>query len=365
MSRTHHNPDRSESRRGFTLVEILFSILILGLLMGLLYVTFRSTRNFARSTTNRQTATSIKMGVSRFIEVCGFPPPLIRDQAQTIPMTVEQNGTSGVRFAVYSFRNDDGADATTLAFLRPATLTDVTATNPFLDYRYSLRTLPVYIAGACDVPLAPAAPDAVAKTIPIDGVVGPGMYKAKPDGQFDVPGDVKQGNASSTKRVSTKLDTLVDLSKKAVTVYAYGRDPSAVTTDLRDGATSYDANSDRWVELRDAQGKPIRYYRWINGVAYTQGTRTVYEVRKIDDLRLPPLVGRKGTTIPQTPADRDTMQNPELRNASWAIVMAGPDGVFGDEPLAELVKLLGPSAESDEVRVRIQAEKDNIVEVGQ
>jgi hypothetical protein len=278
---------------------------------------------------------------------------------------VEQDGSNGVKFAVYSFRSDDGADAVTLNFLRPATLTEVTANNPFVDYRYSLRTLPVYIAGACDVPLAPGATDAVAKTIPIDGVVGPGMYKAKADGQFDIPGDVKKGNASTTKRVSTKLDSLVDLSKKAITVYMYGRDPSAVTTGLRDGNSSFDANSDRWVELRDPQGKPIRYYRWINGVAYTQGTRTVYEVRKIDDLRLPPLVGRKGTAIVQTPADRDTMQNPELRNASWAIVMAGPDGVFGDEPLPELVKLLGPSAESDELRARINAEKDNIVEVGQ
>jgi prepilin-type N-terminal cleavage/methylation domain-containing protein len=60
----------------------------------------------------------------------------------------------------------------------------------------------------------------------------------------------------------------------------------------------------------------------------------VYEVRTIDDLRVPPIVGRKGSSYPTTPLDRDIEKNPELREATWAIVSAGPARAFGDEPLA-------------------------------
>ena len=117
------------------------------------------------------------------------------------------------------------------------------------------------------------------------------------------------------------------------------------------------------MEVRDSRKVPVRFYRWINGGQYAQGAQTIYDVRTIDDLRLPPIVGRKGSSFPGTPQDRDTEKNPELRGATWAIVAAGPDGAVGDEPLPVLAKRLGVTI-TDERKVRIDAEKDNVVEVG-
>jgi prepilin-type N-terminal cleavage/methylation domain-containing protein len=69
---------RSTTQRGFTLIEVLFSVLILGVLIGLLFVAFRTTRRYAASVTDRQAVNAVKMGVSRFIEECGIAPPLVR-----------------------------------------------------------------------------------------------------------------------------------------------------------------------------------------------------------------------------------------------------------------------------------------------
>lgn len=358
------NISRSRHARAFTLVEILFSILILGVLMGLLFVAFRSTRKFATSVADRDAVATIKMGVSRFIDECGFAPPLIRDQAQNQPRTVFSDGSGLMRFSVYNFSMDETANAD-LVLLRPAALAQPSDVNPFLDRRFSERTLAVYIAGACDVPGKPGDADARAKELPIDGVMGPGFYKARPDGSFEVPADVRKGGAATTARgAGSKFDSLIDLSKKYLSLYSYARDPQHLSAnDPVDGDNGADAGKLRWVEVRDSRKIPVRYYRWINGGQYSQGARTIYDVRTIDDLRLPPIVGRKGSNFPGTPQDRDTEQNPELRSATWAIVAAGPDGAFGDEPLPLLARRLGITI-TDERKTRIDAEKDNVVEVG-
>lgn len=358
------NISRSGSARAFTLVEILFSILILGILMGLLFVAFRSTRKFASSVADRDAVATIKMGVSRFVDECGFAPPLIRDQAQNQTRTVVSDGSGLMRFSVYNFSMDAAANAD-LTLLRPATLAQPSDINPFLDRRFSERTLAVYIAGACDVPGKPGDADPRAKELPIDGVSGPGFYKARIDGSFEVPADVRKGGAATTARgAGSKFESLIDLSKKYLTLYSYARDPLHVSAnDPVDGDNGADAGKLRWVEVRDSRKVPVRFYRWINGGQYAQGAQTIYDVRTIDDLRLPPIVGRKGSSFPGTPQDRDTEKNPELRGATWAIVAAGPDGAFGDEPLPVLAKRLGVTI-TDERKVRIDAEKDNVVEVG-
>ncbi|MCX5690406.1 MAG: prepilin-type N-terminal cleavage/methylation domain-containing protein [Planctomycetota bacterium] len=358
------NISSSGRARAFTLVEVLFSILILGILMGLLFVAFRSTRRFASSVADRDAVATIKMGVSRFTDDCGFAPPLIRDQAQTQPRTVFSDGSGLMRFAVYNFSTDESANAD-LTLLRPTTLALPGDVNPFLDRRFSERTLAVYIAGSCDVPGKPGDADTRAKELPIDGVSGLGFYKARIDGSFEVPADVRKGGAATTARgAGSKFDSLIDLSKKYLTLYSYARDPSHLpANDPIDGDNGADAGKLRWVEVRDSRKVPVRYYRWVNGGQYSQGARTIYDVRTIDDLRVPPLVGRKGSTFPGTPVDRDIETNPELRSAVWAIVAAGPDGAFGDEPLALLAKRLGKTI-TDERKARIDAEKDNVVEVG-
>ncbi|MEI7656777.1 MAG: prepilin-type N-terminal cleavage/methylation domain-containing protein [Phycisphaerae bacterium] len=334
-----HATRRGTSRSGFTLVEVLFSVLILGVLIGLLFVAFRTTRRYASSVTDRAAVNAVKMGLGRFVEECGIVPPLVRDRAAASPRTVVAGGAGAAsRFSVYDF----SPASTDLAALRDVTFPAASDANPFADARYSERTLPVYLAGECDYPLGGGA----ASDVPIDGIRGPGFYKAKADGSFDVPATLRAGGTPGGRTGGSKIDSLLDASKSYLQVVA---DP---------------ADRER-VELLDKKKVPVRFYRWVNGAAYPQGARTVYEVRTLDDLRLPRLVGRKGSAFPVTPADRDIEKNPELRDAAWAIVAAGPDGAFGDEPIAVLSQRLGrPVLAADERKVRLDAEKDNVVEVG-
>ena len=57
--------------------------------------------------------------------------------------------------------------------------------------------------------------------------------------------------------------------------------------------------------------------------------------------------------------------NAELRGARWAIVGAGPDGLFGTEPFETLrANLDRPETGTTEADYRALAKQDNIVEVG-
>ena len=86
--------------------------------------------------------------------------------------------------------------------------------------------------------------------------------------------------------------------------------------------------------MQDRTGTPIRYYRWLNGSEYPAGSRN-YEVRELIDLKIPPMVARN-YALPQfrfmkLRPGRDIAQGAALKGASWAIVSAGPNGLFGDE----------------------------------
>ncbi len=348
---TSHATRQRTPRAGFTLIEVLFSVLILGVLIGLLFVAFRTTRRYASSVTDRAAVSAIKMGVSRFVEECGIVPPLVRDRENEWQDPPEPNGSvvndddPRAKFAVYDFRPTlppDNRPNPEMLLLRDITPPPAGDSNPFSDKRYSELSLPVYLAGACDVPLGLGP----GTDLPIDGVRGLGFYKAKSDGSFEVPATLLASGTPSGRTGGTKIDSLLDASKSYLQVVA---DP---------------ANPEQ-VQLLDSKRIPIRFYRWVNGGRYSQGGRDVYEVRTLDDLRLPRLVGRNGAVFPLTPVERDIERNPELRDAKWAIVAAGPDGAFGDEPLSLLGQRLSRAvAAADERKVRIDAEKDNVVEVG-
>jgi prepilin-type N-terminal cleavage/methylation domain-containing protein len=359
-TRSHHTP-----RRAFTLVEILFSILILALLLSLLFVAFNSTKRFASSTGDRAAMSAVRMGVTRFVDEFGFPPPLVRDQTQNQPRSLVNPGGRFSVIATYDLSDPDDQ-----LLLRPLTFPAIGSNNPFLDRRYSLRTLPYYLVGALEAPFEPNATDTVARTLPIDGVEGPGFYRPRESGgTFIIPPSVRRGNLATSRRgAGQRYESLIDLGTKGLSLYWYARDESATTNAIpepSDGTSGADAENARFVELRDRNGRPVRYYAWLNGSLYTVNGRDVYEVRTLADYRIPRLVGRIGAEWPQTPPDRDIERNLELRRARWAIVSSGPDGAFGDEPLPQLLKSLGVAGVSDERTARIAAEIDNIVEVGQ
>lgn len=205
------------------------------------------------------------------------------------------------------------------------------ATQPSqFDKRFSLSTIPYYLIGALEVESAAGSGK------PIDGVAGLGFYKPRSDGLFEKSG--------------RKFDPFYDGSKNAKAIY------------------TIDAAAGRIV-LRDALGVPIRYYRWLRGDPAQSASQSanVYNV--------PEIVGNPAESI-------------DLRSADYAVVAAGPDGVFGDEAeinqasidpalkkelnamtwtdLASRVKV-GGDPTNDPVlqgKVRAAARADNIVQVG-
>src|SRR5262245_21511649 len=68
----------SSSATGFTLIEIMFALLIVGILLSLLIGGVRKVSAIAKGATDRQAAQNVSMGVSKFIEDFGFIPPLVK-----------------------------------------------------------------------------------------------------------------------------------------------------------------------------------------------------------------------------------------------------------------------------------------------
>lgn len=178
-------------------------------------------------------------------------------------------------------------------------------TNP-ADYRYSVHSLAYYIMGALGAEA--------------DYVEGPGAHEPRSDGSFE------------------------QLSNKT---YQPLFDPKTGKI----SQTSSNPDEGR-VVLQDANGVAYRYYRWEHATPSTPG----YNANDpIANLRLPNILN--GTS-----ADEDV----ELRNAEYAIVAAGRDGVFGDLPIESkdaIEEALGASFTSD-AEAEEAAREDNIVEVG-
>lgn len=174
------------------------------------------------------------------------------------------------------------------------------------DRRYSVYSLSYYLIGALG-----RGPDGSL----IDGVDGPGFLEPKADGTFRTVG-------------GRRFEPLFDVSRGSK------------------GLVAVDAAQGRF-ELRDRQGNAFRYYRWVRGNAAGSVTR-------LEDLNVPGLLG-------------DPEEMFELRDAEYAIVGAGPNGVFGDLPTegAEFVKQqLGlTSSTADSVAERM-GRQDNVIEVG-
>ncbi|MFN0132138.1 MAG: hypothetical protein ACKVW3_06360 [Phycisphaerales bacterium] len=157
---------------------------------------------------------------------------------------------------------------------------------------------------------------------PIDGKSGPGLRVPKKEGSFEKAGKI--------------IDPFFDVSRNAKALFAV------------------DAAKGRYV-LRDGKGVAFRYYFWL----HDQGDPPLNTALK-DYLNIPWIIGDES--------------NPDFRDAQWAIVSAGPNGVFGDEDLlpvthpqhltlAEMQAKMGAGTLSGPA-LRAQAREDNSVEVG-
>lgn len=319
----------NQRNRGFTLMEVLVAILVIFMLMGLLIVGINQVRKAGKGARDVAMATSLKQGITMFVSEVGFLPPMVNE--------THPNGaidTTGIPNKPRVYSASSQVDATFLR-TRPAphlVYATLDSGTPYInnDQRFSLFTVPYYVIGALEATTG-ETPDRL-----IDGVPGPGFFKPKRDGTFEKAG--------------RKFDSFFDLSKNGTAL---------VTMDAAAGK----------VVLRDANGVPVRFYRWLRGDPQN-GNR----IQSPDDCCVPLMVGR---------AD----QNPALKTAEYAIVLAGPDGVFGDEAdlsapttvpqtmlsgmvsmswsqLASKVGLPEPQNDQEKQRIRDRAMKDNIVEYG-
>ncbi len=329
---------RRTSRRAFTLIEILVAILIIFVLVGLLIVGVRSAMGLARSSRDIAQVASIHTAVKNFNTEFGFNPLMVKDFETPAADPVVSTGTRTVPRVYKINPNDTTATSDAMKLRRAVTsITDV-----WLDLRFSTSTIPYYLIGALEVPIVAGS------DIPVDGVAGLGFFTPKRDGSFEKAG--------------RRFDPFYDVGKSTKQLF------------------TINATQGRIV-LRDSNGIPVRYYHWLPGNP-TNGNRIGAPI----DANVPYIlyVDARGAFPPNPPTDPVPTN---LLSAEYAIVAAGPNGLFGDEPemllvgqtnpaiaalglgmsISDMASKLGlpaPANIAEEQRIRYAAMKDNIVEAG-
>lgn len=306
--------------RGFTIIELVLTIAVIFVLMGLLLVGVRHIVGKSKETIDRAAVTALKQSVAHFRDEFKFLPPLVKDGIAGgggFP-SVGPLDTNTKQPVVYSPSN--AADKT---FLRTEIeLVGLPATQSFTDSdpRFSIYSLPIYLMGVLDLHRSNS-------NVPVDGVEGPRFKAVKRDGTFE----------------------------------AAGKDYNPLY-DPRNGKAVFETQPGTGrFELRDSHGVAFRYYRWEKGDANGR------------------IVTAEDCNIPELVADPD--EDKDARGAEYAIVGAGPNGVFGDEAFLprnhpqhlnwdELGAKVGISCDPNNPPPEIQhkifnaARADNIVEYG-
>lgn len=337
-----------DSAPGFTIVELLMVILIIALLMGLLLYGVRAAMRTAKINAAQVSVAGMRDAVEQFRTDHGFLPPLVQDSPAALglagagalrPLAYTNGDPTSV--VVYPF---DVIDSNKVArdFLRGWSGSTRMGTDGIKppDLRYSVLSLPIYLAGACDVQVGTGANATV-----FDGVSGPGTIKPNADGTFEHPRDPKvRAGKTFGPYYQSKGDVKLDV------------DPTG-----KNSKDFFGQQPDWWGTFKDRNGVPIRYYRWLKGDRNTTSTSVYDNTNKfqVDWLNVPELLGN--------PSELS-----QLRDAEFAIVAAGPDGAFGDwgtenkqSNFAELTAQYRLSTnQSDAAQYNTKARVDNIVEAG-
>lgn len=302
---TRRRPDSA----GFTVIELMFSLAVVFLIMGIILGALRFATRGARSAADQTTVNSLKLAVDQFKKEFGFFPALVKDLNSPAPLA----GTSPKVPVCYS-----SATPADLAYLRGDLLTPTTA-----DLRFSIYAPAYYLMGALGAV--------------VDGKDGPGFTTPSSDGSFS--------------RKGRTFDPFFDSSRNAQALY--------FADDVQGR-----------VELRDSTNTAFRYYRWLPDDA------TVNPMNQADPDRV-----KKFLNVPDIVGDPNLKE--ELRSATWAIVGAGRDGLFGDEwklqppgapathpqyvdinTMAARLSITGLTSPALEAAVEKKAAADNIVVVG-
>jgi len=380
----------SARRGGFTIAEILVVVFVIGVLVSIIMIAINKSSEGARRQAGQATVVSLGQAIEQFEQTFGFPPPLVQDGIQGTggamdvePAVLARDGTQAeghpvevvpgnefIRMAVTynpalapNRRFLEGLDPTETGAPTAEDLINryLPGTDEWLtaNQRYSKYTLGIYLAAALPAALA--------------GVAGPGMVRPLADGTFE---GVRAGSADplATEGRSTareRFDAFYDADTRSSRVTReyfseaeyHENDPdSSVPTDPAD-ETDW-----RHVAITDANGVAYRYYRWLPlSEAYGINVSATYQLNipwvLLDDGQMNRLEDagdhESASVIDLTGGDA------ELRGASWAVVGAGEDGLFGTEPIETLRGTLNLSeSEFEDWEVRAQAKSDNLVEVG-
>jgi prepilin-type N-terminal cleavage/methylation domain-containing protein len=80
MHGTRHNLNQRPGSRGFTIVELLSSLFVIGLILAILIVGLRYFFAAGQSTKQRAAVAQMKQAVADFRSKFGYLPPLVMDQ---------------------------------------------------------------------------------------------------------------------------------------------------------------------------------------------------------------------------------------------------------------------------------------------
>lgn len=343
---------RLEGRGAFTIIELLVSIAVIAVLVGLIIVVGRIAIRQGTDVAGRQTVVSLKQAVEQFRQDHRFLPPMIIDEGvagvtnrASYPLYNLPNGVllpNRPVFATWrvspSVDPNDPSKARERDYLRGFIgNTRITADDPAgpADRRFSEFSLGVYLAGLGEVTYGNANPKAV-----VDGVQGPGFTEPSEDGTWAASAD------ASRSRTGKKYGALFDA--QAGNYKVEDRDLMAVQPSMGR------------VIIKDKKGRAIRYYRWLRGEPgrTDENMKLPNGAYNPDWLNVPRVVG-------------DPAENAELKGADFAVVAAGGDGWFGDMPIEgatlqqreDMGRDLGVPGGSADQLLR-KARQDNIVEVG-
>jgi prepilin-type N-terminal cleavage/methylation domain-containing protein len=382
--------DNDATRAGFTLIELLVVLAVILILVGLLLAGLARSVGNARASVGERAVGALVAGVDQFKAEFGFLPPLVHDGelmaagsyvpdglpavgSQADWPVVRRNvaGLSVDQLAVWSESDGTVTDHSWYGnFIRRRSGQAPDAVRPpsgatwdpataWEDRRYSKFSLPYYLSG-----VGPRA---------VDGVDGPGMSRPLFNGQFE-------GVLLRAARVGATRDRyepVIDASRQSlrlVTGYQHRDDYAEHNATMPASSTVPDSHA----AFVDPWGRAYRYYRWEPGRLV--GGRLV--VQNSLDLNIPPVLinpelyatvrnadgSANARDIDLTaPTSGGATGSVELRVARYAIVSAGPDGLFGTEPIDRIATELSQPEPTDDAgiaRLRKLAWEDNIVGLG-